>query len=401
MGEDVLIRAEGLSKKYCRSLARSLWYGVCDLAAEMAARSGSGRLALRRDEFLALDNLSFELRRGECLGLIGANGAGKSTLLKVLTGLLRPDGGRVQVDGRTGALIELGAGFNPLLSGRENIYVNGAILGMTRAEISRSFDRIVEFAGLSTFIDAPVQSYSSGMRVRLGFSIAAHLDTDILLVDEVLAVGDAAFRAQCYNRMHEIAADRAIVFVSHNMQHINRMCTRALMLERGREVLQSGDVPAVVQRYLETAVEPDPHVVETGGYRIEALSLGSPAGPGSWVAGFGAPLELVIDATAGGEAAELECNVAFIDTAQSLAAQLNSVHCGQPIRAREGRLRIRASVPRLNLSPGTYHVSVMLRDARTQTIYCWHHAAARLHVKGPFIAAAPAQLIADWALGAP
>src|SRR5210317_2241023 len=178
---DVLIKVENVSKKFCRDLKKSLWYGVKDIAGELSGR-GTSRNALRPGEFWSVKDISFELKRGECLGLIGANGAGKSTLLKMLNGLIKPDQGRISMRGRVGALIELGAGFNPILTGRENIYVNGAVLGFTKEEISRKFDEIVEFAELDEFINTPVQNYSSGMKVRFGFAVAAQMEPDILLI---------------------------------------------------------------------------------------------------------------------------------------------------------------------------------------------------------------------------
>src|ERR1700738_2948080 len=162
MKKDVLVRAEGVSKKFCRDLKTSLWYGVTDTLSDLMGRDGSSH-DLRRDEFWALNNVSFELRRGECLGLIGRNGAGKTTLLKMLNGLVKPDSGRIEIRGRIGALIALGAGFNPILTGRENIYVNGAVLGLSRKEIDSKLDDIIDFAEIDKFIDAPVQSYTSGL----------------------------------------------------------------------------------------------------------------------------------------------------------------------------------------------------------------------------------------------
>ncbi|HIP72872.1 MAG TPA: ABC transporter ATP-binding protein, partial [Anaerolineae bacterium] len=192
---DILVNVENVSKKFCRNLKRSLWYGVKDVGAEMFGR-GSERIELRSQEFWAVKDVSFQLKRGETLGLIGHNGAGKTTMLRMLNGLIKPDTGRITVRGRIQALIALGAGFNPVLTGRENIYVNASVLGISKAETDRRFDQIVDFSGIEEFIDTPVQSYSSGMVVRLGFSIAAHLEPDILLVDEVLAVGDLAFKTK-------------------------------------------------------------------------------------------------------------------------------------------------------------------------------------------------------------
>jgi lipopolysaccharide transport system ATP-binding protein len=195
MKDEVLVKVEGVSKKFCRDLKRSLWYGVKDISSELFGAKKNGQL--RPKEFWAVDDVSFELRRGECLGLIGHNGAGKSTLLKMLNGLIKPDKGTITMHGRIGALIELGSGFNPILTGRENIYNNGSVLGFSRKEIDAKFDSIVEFAELSEFIDTPVQNYSSGMKVRLGFAVAAQMEPDVLLIDEVLAVGDIGFSFKC------------------------------------------------------------------------------------------------------------------------------------------------------------------------------------------------------------
>ena len=174
-----------------------------DLGSELIGRSNSHK-DLRKDEFWAVQDVSFELRRGECLGLIGPNGSGKSTLLKMLNGLIKPDKGKITMRGRVGALIELGAGFNPILTGRENVYINGSVLGFNEKEISDKFESILEFADIGEFIDTPVQNYSSGMRVRLGFAVAAHMEPDVLLIDEVLAVGDMGFVIKCLNKMKSI-----------------------------------------------------------------------------------------------------------------------------------------------------------------------------------------------------
>ncbi|MDP3817157.1 ABC transporter ATP-binding protein, partial [Pseudomonas sp.] len=198
---EALVKVDGVSKKFCRSLKRSLWYGMQDLGSELIGNPHGGGGDLRKDEFWAIKDVSFELKRGECLGLIGRNGAGKTTLLRMLNGLIKPDQGRIEMRGRVAALIALGAGFNPILTGRENIYVNASVLGLRKREIDEKFEEIVEFAELGEVIDAPVQSYSSGMSVRLGFSIAVRMDPDVLIVDEVLAVGDMGFRSKCYNEI--------------------------------------------------------------------------------------------------------------------------------------------------------------------------------------------------------
>lgn len=247
---EVLVRAEGVGKKFCRDLKKSLWYGIQDIGSELIPRKDNikRRALLRQEEFWAVDEVSFELRRGECLGLIGRNGAGKTTLLKMLNGLIKPDKGRIEMRGRVGAMIALGAGFNPILTGRENIYVNAAVLGLSKKETDARLEEIVEFAELGEFIDAPVRSYSSGMGVRLGFAISTTLNPDVLLLDEVLAVGDAAFRAKCYHRVAELKREAAVIFVTHSMEQLARISSRALVLHRG-QVAHAGDVEDGVQVY--------------------------------------------------------------------------------------------------------------------------------------------------------
>ena len=249
-GAEELVVCRGLSKRFCRRLKRSLWYGVRDIAAEtVGRRSAPGRL--RHEEFWALDDISFTVRRGEMLGLIGQNGSGKSTLLKMLNGLMKPDAGRLTLHGEVQALIELGAGFNPILSGRENVRINASVLGLAKAQTDRVLPDIIEFAGLEEFIDAPVQNYSSGMKARLGFAVVSQLDPDVLLIDEVLAVGDTAFQEKCMRRMDALRnSDKAIVFVTHSLYQVEALCDSALWLEHGR-VRKLGPAGEVVRSYLD------------------------------------------------------------------------------------------------------------------------------------------------------
>jgi len=208
-----------------------------------------GRRA-RYEQFWALSDVSFEVAEGSTLGIIGSNGSGKSTLLKCMTGILSPEKGSVAVRGHVAALLELGAGFHPELSGRENIYLNGAILGMSRRELDAKYDAIVDFSGLEKFIDTPVKNFSSGMTVRLGFAIAINVEPEILIIDEVLAVGDAGFQQKCLGRLGEVAAGgRTVLFVSHNMQAVTRLCNRGILMSRG-SVIATGPVDEVVQHYM-------------------------------------------------------------------------------------------------------------------------------------------------------
>lgn len=256
MDNDVIIKVEGLSKKFCRSLKRSMLYGTMDVARTML-RLPQDRLHLRKGEFLALDGIDFELKKGEALGIIGQNGSGKTTLLRLLSGIFPPDAGRISIRGRMGALIAVGAGFHPHMSGRENIYLNGTILGMTRREIDARFDEIVAFADIGEFIDAPVSTYSSGMTVRLGFSIAIHSNPEILLADEVLAVGDLRFAMRCFRKISEFRENGgSLILVSHGMSLIRNTCQRVLWLDSGR-VQACGETQAICDLYERHALASD------------------------------------------------------------------------------------------------------------------------------------------------
>jgi lipopolysaccharide transport system ATP-binding protein len=209
---------------------------------------------LGKDEFWALKDLSFIINRGETVGLIGPNGAGKSTLLKILSRITPPTTGMATLDGRVGSLLEVGTGFQQELTGRENVYLNGAILGMKRREIDRKFDEIVEFSEMKKFLDTPVKHYSSGMYMRLAFSVAAHLDSEIMIVDEVLAVGDAEFQKKCLSKIKNITVDgtRAVLFVSHSMSAVSALCKRSLFINKGK-IEFDGDSKAAIRKYLKHA----------------------------------------------------------------------------------------------------------------------------------------------------
>src|SRR6266403_2151288 len=243
---DAIITVENLGKKYSLRHQRNERYtALRDVIAEKALgffknlKSGNG-VSVSNEDFWALKDVSFEVQRGEVVGIIGRNGAGKSTLLKILSRITEPTTGKVRIKGRVASLLEVGTGFHPKLTGRENIFLNGAILGMTKAEIKRKFDEIVAFAETEKFLDTPVKRYSSGMYVRLAFAVAAHLDPDILLVDEVLAVGDTAFQNKCIGKMEGVAREgRTVLFVSHDMAAIQALCTRCLLLIDGRLRLSS------------------------------------------------------------------------------------------------------------------------------------------------------------------
>ena len=248
MSNEFVIDADSVSKKYCRSIRHTMVYGFADICRNLIARQ-SNTENLREGEFWAVQDLNFTVKRGECLGLIGPNGSGKSTLLKMLNGILMPDKGKIMISGRVGALIEVGAGFHPLLTGRENIFVNGAILGMSRSELNRKLDAIIDFADIGDFIDSPVKHYSSGMFVRLGFAIVSQLKPEILLIDEVLAVGDINFQIKCFNHVNQLINNgSSVIIVSHNLYHIQRMCERCILLQSG-SMLEYGPASDVVGIY--------------------------------------------------------------------------------------------------------------------------------------------------------
>ena len=253
-----LVSVNNVSKKYCRNLRRSLRYGLQDMVGEIIPWRRASTETLRRDEFWAVRDVSFALRAGEALALLGPNGAGKSTLLKLLTGILRPDSGEIRIQGKVASLIELGTGFNPVLSGRENIYINAAVLGFDRAYVDRLVDQIIDFADIGEFVDAPVMGYSSGMYVRLAYAVAANLEPDVLLVDEVLAVGDAAFRRKCIRHMKSYVENGgSLIVVSHTPPLLEIVCDRSLVLRDG-QVDFSGSISEGIDRYfslLETDAE--------------------------------------------------------------------------------------------------------------------------------------------------
>ena len=259
---ELAIRCEGLAKQYRigeRESYKTLRDVITDAFASPFRRlrsavrhSSNGRARNEKSQIWALQDVSFEIKRGEVVGIIGRNGAGKSTLLKILSRITEPTHGHADIWGRVGSLLEVGTGFHPELTGRDNIFLNGAILGMRKTEIARKFDEIVAFAELEKFIDTPVKRYSSGMYMRLAFSVAAHLETEILFVDEVLAVGDAAFQKKCLGKMGNVSRQgRTILFVSHNMTALQKLCTRVVWLNGG-QVMDAGDPRKVIDHYLQT-----------------------------------------------------------------------------------------------------------------------------------------------------
>ena len=370
----MLVRVDNVSKKFCRDLRRSLLYGYQDIAREFLLRSRSGS-QLRKDEFWALKDVSLTLNPGETLGLVGHNGAGKSTLLKLLFGALLPDEGRIRCWGQVGALIALGTGMNPILTGRENIYVAASFLGLSRADVNARIGDILDFAEIGDFIDAPVRTYSSGMKVRLGFSIAIHMDPDILLVDEVLSVGDSSFRQRCADWFTDYRQrGGGIIFVSHNTVLMEAVCDRAVLLDHGQSVAE-GPVRDIAARYeangLEQAAAHAVRTARAGGtararpddptptrMRIDDVTLTSPP---PWVDDTAiTPLSLRIAYADRGPGAHHQGIVVGLRRSGSSELLLID-HLSWQVRdlsalPAQGTLEVTLSLPRL--TPGVYSVLV-------------------------------------------
>jgi lipopolysaccharide transport system ATP-binding protein len=351
-----------VSKKFCRSLKQSLWYGLADMAGELnpfskgrSAGPAEGGVAdeseLRPGEFWAVHGVSFELRRGECLGLIGHNGAGKTTLLKMLNGLIKPDAGSITMRGRIGALIALGAGFNPILTGRENIYVNGSVLGLSKEEIDGKLDDIIDFADLREFIDTPVQSYSSGMQVRLGFAVATAMEPDVLILDEVLAVGDRAFRSKCMARVSQLLERCAVIFVSHSAADIQQICDVAVWLVKGK-MRFAGEASEGLRRYSAAA---DRSALAVRNIHHPFTHADVKARNATIVQG--SDLELVIETEADEEVVCDYCVGALVSEAGETIAQFHPPEHVFTIKA--GRSEMMFTVRNLRLVPGAYTVNLL------------------------------------------
>lgn len=374
---DVAIRTANLGKRYRLGLHLRGYHTLRESisrTARRALRPGARRGASEAEEWelWALRELSLTIRQGEVVGLIGHNGAGKTTLLKILSRITEPTVGSADVTGRVGSLLEVGTGFHPELTGRENIFLNGAILGMRRSEIRRRFDEIVSFAEIERFLDTPVKRYSSGMSVRLAFAIAAHLEPEILLVDEVLAVGDAAFQRKSLGKMDAVArAGRTVIFVSHNLAIIRALCKRGVLLERGALVCDSA-VGEAIDVYLKTLERHSSDDLLTRTDRdgrgwqqtlVRALDIAEADGDQANVVVSGRPAKIVMDVT---EALPLmECRLTIVNGLGHPVATFDS-ELSAPADTREDRMgcRLECEIESLSLVPGRYRVDVLLKARR-------------------------------------
>jgi lipopolysaccharide transport system ATP-binding protein len=370
---DIAIQTNELGKRYNLGLG-AIGYGTLRESIVGTAKRSVGRIAGRPrqrpvDTLWALRDLSLTVRSGEVVGLIGHNGAGKSTLLKILSRIVEPTTGWADVTGRAGSLLEVGTGFHPELTGRENIFLNGAILGMRRAEIRRQFDEIVAFADIERFLDTPVKRYSSGMSVRLAFAVAAHLEPEILLVDEVLAVGDAAFQRKSLAKMSEVAKEgRTVVFVSHNLATIQALCRRGILLEKGRAVADA-PIGEAVDRYLRTLeqaasddllarTDRDGRAWEETLVRRLAV-YDSSSGQADVVVG-GRPAKIVVEVTEARPT--MGCELTILNSLGHPVTTLDSeLSAATDVRDADLGSRIECEIDALPLIPGRYRIDVLLR----------------------------------------
>lgn len=315
----------------------------------------------RSAEMWALQNVSFEVRRGETLGIVGHNGAGKSTILKLLSRITAPTRGQITISGRLVALIEVGSGFHPELTGRENVYLHGAMLGMRRAEIARKMASIIDFSGLEKYIDVPVKRYSSGMYIRLGFSVAAHLDPDIVLLDEVLAVGDAAFQAKCLDRISALRkSGRTIVFVSHDLASVYRLCDRAILLDRGR-VLMDGAPRVVVDEYMKVAFGDKGESAEEaydGEKPAQCLGVSFAGSDFNAAVRTGHPMVARVRYHAATHVPNVVFRLSIYWPSGYLCAQLTNETSGPPLDLQPGTGAIEFRCPVVPVVPGLYRVDI-------------------------------------------
>lgn len=321
--------------------------------------SALSKLFARREHVWALKNISFQVEKGEALGIVGQNGAGKSTILKLLSSITAPTKGEIAIHGRLSALVEVSSGFHPELTGRENIFLSGSILGMTRGEIARKVERIIEFSGVRRYIDAPVKQYSSGMYVRLGFSIAAHLEPDILILDEVLAVGDAAFQARCLDRIaHLRDSGKTILFTSHDLAALERLCHRALLLHRG-ELLLSASPKEVIDAYLRLTLTPSAEVSsDFESPKIAEFIALEFLNPDGGVIRTGAPMSANIVYRANSPIENATVSISLYWPSGWLCAQLTTSSKLPNLTLQQGTTSIEFFCPILALQRGSYTVDV-------------------------------------------
>ncbi len=388
MNSNIAISVEGVSKKFCRSLKRSMAYGLTDIGRNLLGCS-SLPAKERKEEFWAVDNVSFQIQRGESFGLIGPNGSGKTTLLKMLNGIFWPDRGRIEMRGRVGALIAVGAGFHPMLTGRENVYINGAILGMNKREIDQKFDAIVDFADIGEFIDAPVKHYSSGMFVRLGFAVAVHGNPEVLLIDEVLAVGDKDFQMKCYRKINEIRTQgTTVILVAHNEYTIREYTNRCAYLNHGKERF-IGSSEEGISLYMRDILElkskqekksNTPGFVRSSQSQLLPVKFLDAQGRQIDFLESGQELNILFECVLDKEVQNPVFGVNFYDNAGFMYC-VNSSYEGFSIPdAINGHVRIKIQIPHLHLPMNNYLVSTIIAEGNPDNLLDWHDREYRFVV---------------------
>jgi lipopolysaccharide transport system ATP-binding protein len=375
MSDEILIRAENVGKKFCRNLKKSLMYGVQDVGFDLLGKDRS-HAGLRKDEFWANEGITFELKRGECIGLIGKNGAGKTTLLKMLNGLIKPDAGNITVRGKIGAMIALGAGFNPILSGRENIYINGAVLGLSKQEIDKKLDEIIDFSGIESFIDSPVANYSSGMNVRLGFSIASNMDVDVLLLDEILAVGDANFKSKCYEKISKLKDQAAVVFVSHALEQMSQFCTKGILLESGM-VKFEGDIDHAIVHYQSSATGEKESFLKQSNYITNAVFQID-----SQELSHNEPLTITVYFESQHEILNCFYTVKIVGESGQVVAEVNSKNDEIPVHLKRGKNSMVIKTAPICLKYGKYYIGFRVFKDGDISPLLWSHCQHSFVMEG-------------------
>lgn len=399
MDNQELIQVEGVSKKYCRNFKRSIYYGMEDIFRDTLGLRPSND-ALRKDEFMAVDDISFSVRRGECVGLIGDNGSGKSTILKIINGIILPNRGKVTVRGRVGALLEVGAGFHPMLTGRENIYVSGSILGLSKREIDQKQKSIIEFAELNQFIDTPVKFYSSGMHVRLAFAVAAHMQPDVLLLDEVLAVGDVGFRAKCINAITSLMDEAAVIFVSHNLAEISRISSRVLVLNKGSVVANEVDNAKAISLYNNMQRQQKGYIAGSGRAKISSIQVnGRASGAGDQIQVLSQGRVTVrFSLSMDREIEDPVIFVCFLKQDMQVITQSSTLWSDLHLDNSGEALSVNANFVNLFLNPDTYYLLITVLDQDQREILVQDYATVNFRVVGKYVGGAAIQLFPDWGI---
>ncbi|WP_445631829.1 ABC transporter ATP-binding protein [Nostoc sp. DSM 114167] len=403
---DTVVKVENLSKSYVlshqqqgyryKALRDVMADGAKSIAKTLNPFNQNAKRTTQnsnREEFWAVKDLSFEIKQGDRVGILGRNGAGKSTLLKLLSRITEPTHGSIEITGRVASLLEVGTGFHPELTGRENIYLNGAILGMSREQIKRKFDEIVDFAEIEKFLDTPVKRYSSGMYVRLAFSVAAHLEPDVLIVDEVLAVGDANFQKKCLGKMQEVSNDRArtVLFVSHNIEAIQRLCSKCLLLNKG-QLINYGNTNSVITQYLSSNYYSyqafpkkwinlsDAHRNGNGQARFIAVQYSSSKKDISFNAYSNGELEFLLKIESDSSRNIGSLAVVVYNQYGIKLVNADIVSLGQIISLQQGENIVKLNIEKLHLKSGTYVIGLWLSDSSFHTIFDYIESAFEIEV---------------------